>query len=166
MPATGILTTCWKPARPARNASSRQSHFTRGISWRGFPCETALPSTNGSWSKRECYRQNARRALASLSACHERQGQAAEALQAARRLVALDPFDDTACQNLLRLLVTYGQRSEALAHYESFRSSLRTELDLAPHTETTALYERIRLQKGEGQPRLLAAITCPPRSRP
>jgi DNA-binding SARP family transcriptional activator len=100
---------------------------------------------------RERYRLLARRALASLATFHERQGHTQDALGAARRLAELDPFDDGACQQVMRLLVACGSRSEALAYYENFRCTLRTELGLEPHLETIALYERIHRRK-DGEP--------------
>ena len=101
--------------------------------------------------KREGYRQDARLSFAYLADTHERQGHTREALQAARRLFELDPYDDDACAGLMRLLATSGQRSEALAVYERFRVCLHTDLNLEPAMETRHQYTRIRSQK-ETQP--------------
>jgi len=93
---------------------------------------------------RERTRLLASRALASLAGCYEQQGHLQEALLAARRLAELEPYDDGASQQLMRLLAACGKHSEALAHYEKFRLRLQAELEIAPQTETHALSERIR----------------------
>jgi DNA-binding SARP family transcriptional activator/predicted ATPase len=97
--------------------------------------------------RREAYHQDARRAFASLAAGFERQGRTRDALQSAHRLAELDPYDDGACQTLMRLLAASAQRPEALVVYERFRRSLQDELDVEPDAQTSALYERLRQQK-------------------
>lgn len=141
------LETC--PAcqeRLEQAAALYQGEFLAGFSLRDSPAYE-------EWTLvlRERCRQSARRALAILAACHERQEHIVEALQAARRLAELDPYDDEACRQLLRLLVASGQRSEALGRYESFRALLRTDLGLDPQPETADLYRRIRAQR-DGEP--------------
>ena len=115
---------------------------------------------------RERYRQNAQRALAALAACNERQGRTQEALQAARRLAELDPFDDGACQQLLRLLAACGQRSEALARVRKLPLRFadragRGAVTPRPGRSTSASAGR----KMESRPCPPAAATCRPRSR-
>lgn len=66
------------------------------------------------------------------------------ALEFAMRLLALDPWREEAHRQMMRLLARSGQRSAALAQYETCRRLLAQELGVEPSPETTALYERIR----------------------
>ncbi len=79
-----------------------------------------------------------------LADCHEQRGEYESALQHAWRQVELDPWQEEVHQQIMRLLALSGQRSEALAHYESCHRLLAEELGAEPGAETTALYERIR----------------------
>ena len=60
-----------------------------------------------------------------------------------RRLLELDPLDELAQQQYLRLLALDGQRTAALAQYEKWRAILQRELGVEPLPETQALYEQI-----------------------
>ena len=66
------------------------------------------------------------------------------AVDAARQLLALDPLHEPTHRQLMRLLAQGGQRSAALAQYETCRQLLASELDAPPDDATTALYEQIR----------------------
>ena len=71
----------------------------------------------------------------------------------AYRLVALEPWHEEYCRQLMRLLALNGQRSAALAHYEACRRSLAEELGVLPDAETVQLYERIRDGELQSAPR-------------
>ena len=71
-------------------------------------------------------------------------GQTDAAINAAQRLLQLDPYHEPTHRQLMRLLARSGQRSAALAQYESCRHLLATELDVTPDEATTALAEQIR----------------------
>ncbi len=64
----------------------------------------------------------------------------------AQRLLQLDPWHEPTHRHLMRLLAQAGQRSAALAQYETCRTLLAAELGVAPDETTTALYEQIRTQ--------------------
>jgi WD40 repeat protein/DNA-binding SARP family transcriptional activator len=63
----------------------------------------------------------------------------------AARLMELDPLMEAAHRQMMRLLVGCGQRSAALAQYETCQRLLREELGVEPEAETVELYEQIRL---------------------
>ena len=69
--------------------------------------------------------------------------------QAARRHAAhqleLDPWREEAQRQMMRALALDGQRSAALAQYETCKRILAKELDVEPSAETRELYEQIRL---------------------
>ncbi len=66
------------------------------------------------------------------------------AIDAAQRLLQLDPLHEPTHRQLMRLLAQTGQRSAALAQYESCRHLLVVELDVPPDEATTMLAEQIR----------------------
>jgi DNA-binding SARP family transcriptional activator len=83
-------------------------------------------------------------ALEQLAAFHERAGNKAEAETYVRRLLELNPLNESAYRQLMRVLASADQRSAALDAYETCRRVLATELGLAPAIETVTLAEQIR----------------------
>jgi DNA-binding SARP family transcriptional activator/predicted ATPase len=79
-----------------------------------------------------------------------RRGDIRRALRYGRRWLALQPWNEAAHRRVMELLAADGNRSAALAQYESCRQALREELDVEPAEETVALYQRIR--RGEVRP--------------
>jgi len=67
----------------------------------------------------------------------------ASAIAVAHRLLALDPLQEDGHRALMRLHAEAGETSTALRQYEHCREILRSELDVAPALETTALYSSI-----------------------
>lgn len=67
-----------------------------------------------------------------------------QAIETIRRLLALEPWREEAHRYLMLLLARDGQRSAALAQFETCRQMLANELDVEPGPETMALYEAIR----------------------
>ena len=99
-----------------------------------------------------------------ISALHDLVGYALKsgAYQAgmahATRLLALDPFNELAYQQMIQLLAYSGRRSEALAQYETCRRVLWEEFGVEPAAETKALVGKIR----SGELELPAAAGAPP----
>ncbi len=94
--------------------------------------------------QREWLRREAVEALFHLANYYERRGDYERARYHARRQVELEPWREEAHRQLMRLLALDGQRSAALAQYETCRRALAEELGVEPTAETTTLYERIR----------------------
>ena len=89
---------------------------------------------------------------------HEGRGEYGRACKVAWRWIELAPWQEEAHRALMHLLALSGQRSVALAQYESCRHTLSEELGVEPEEETTALYQRIRdgsLRTGETPPQSL-----------
>ena len=95
--------------------------------------------------RRESWRQQAEGVLDRLSRLLADRGELAEAVETARRWVALNPLNEAAHRRLMRLHLATGDRTAALRAYEACRAILDTELQVAPAPETEALAERIRL---------------------
>jgi len=93
--------------------------------------------------KREAFHQRALTALACLTAACERRQQCEQAIEYARRQLELDPWREEAHQQLMSLYALIGQRSAALAQYETCRRILAQEFGVAPAAETRALYAQI-----------------------
>jgi DNA-binding SARP family transcriptional activator/predicted ATPase len=83
-------------------------------------------------------------ALHRLSVGHEQQGEYEQAQSWAWRQLELEPWDESAHRQLMRCLALSGQRSAALAQYETCRRVLAEELGVEPARETRRLYEQIR----------------------
>ena len=83
-------------------------------------------------------------ALYQLGSYYARQGKYAQAQQYALRQVELEPYREEAHRQLMLTLVRSGQRSAALARYETCRRILNEELGVEPAAETRSLYLRIR----------------------
>src|SRR5262249_38053935 len=65
------------------------------------------------------------------------------AIQTARRLLVLDPIQESVHRVLMRLYVEAGRRAAAVRQYEVCEGLLRRELGLELEAETQGLYERI-----------------------
>jgi DNA-binding SARP family transcriptional activator/Flp pilus assembly protein TadD len=79
-----------------------------------------------------------------------------------RRLAAADPFSGPHARALMLALEGAGDRAGALRHAQEHERRLRTELDLDPDAETTALLQR--LLSHPAKPASLAAAAAPARS--
>ena len=94
--------------------------------------------------KREGLRRLALNALYHLADFHERRGAYEQAHRYAARQLELDPWREEAHQQAMRALASSGQRTAALAQYETCRRVLDEELGAEPTDETQALYEQIK----------------------
>ncbi len=94
--------------------------------------------------KREALHQRAVEALAHLARYHERWSDATRARHLLSRQIELEPWDETAHIHLMRLLAQAGQRSSALAQYETCRRILMEQFGVKPSAATKKLYEQIR----------------------
>lgn len=98
------------------------------------------------WSllNRERLHRLAVEALHHLADYYQRRNDFEEALRYAWRQAELEPWQENAHRQLMRLLACSGQREAALARYETCRRLLAEELGIEPAEETTRLYEQIR----------------------
>jgi DNA-binding SARP family transcriptional activator/predicted ATPase len=94
--------------------------------------------------KREQLARKISATLHQMTTIYEQRGEYDKAQSSAWKLLALEPWDETAHQRLMRALALDGQRSTALMQYETCRRNLAEELGVEPSRETTKLYEQIR----------------------
>jgi diguanylate cyclase (GGDEF)-like protein len=92
--------------------------------------------------------------LEQLALAHGRHGEHEQAINYARRWVALDPLHEPAQRCLMRLYAGSGQRAAALRQYEACVRMLEAELGVPPGEETAELGRSIRegCQVGEPSP--------------
>lgn len=83
-------------------------------------------------------------ALRALATYYEGRSAYDEALGFARRAIELEPWQEEAHRQAMRILAVAGRRGEAIAQYRRCRDLLANDLGVEPGPETVALYERIR----------------------
>jgi len=94
--------------------------------------------------ERERLRELAIDVLAKLVAHHEAPGGVVErAIQAAVRLLALEPCQEAVHRALMRLYVRQGRQAAALRQYQVCVAALRRELNVDPEPETQRLYREL-----------------------
>jgi WD40 repeat protein/DNA-binding SARP family transcriptional activator len=98
-------------------------------------------------SERERLQRLAVAALYTLGEHAFRTGAFAEANAIAHRQISIEPWNEEAHRQLMRILFASGQRTAALAQYEICRRTLAEELGVDPDEETQTLY--LRLLAGE-----------------
>jgi DNA-binding SARP family transcriptional activator/predicted ATPase/uncharacterized protein HemY len=131
----------------------------RGDLLSGFHLNS-LPFQEWHMMEREHLHRQAMETFYHLATCHNQRGEYEQARHYARRQLKLEPWREEAHRQLMVALSLSGQRSAALAQYETCRRILSEELRVEPETETTVLYERMRdgdLHPGETPPHNLPA---------
>ena len=93
--------------------------------------------------QQETWRQRVIRVLQDLIAHHADRNELDPALQFVSRLLAIDPYDEEGHRRKMLLLAQSGQRSAALAQFESCCHLLIDELGVEPTQETVQLNEQI-----------------------
>ncbi|HVJ38849.1 MAG TPA: FHA domain-containing protein [Stenotrophomonas sp.] len=89
-------------------------------------------------------------ALQRLCTLQELSARLPQAAETARRLLALDEWNEAYLRLLMRLLAGNGEAAQALAAYDHFATQLRADIDAQPQAETAALRERIARGEGGG----------------
>ena len=112
------------PMRGRRQMSPRRSRVSRSC---------LMKSTRGS-------NNSARRALLVLSAVSVRNGEHELGIQHAADALSAEPFDEMACQALMRAHAVAGSRAEALRVYANCRKLFRDELGAEPSEQTAAVF--------------------------
>jgi predicted ATPase/DNA-binding SARP family transcriptional activator/Tfp pilus assembly protein PilF len=116
----------------------------------GFSLKDAPNFNEWAFAESENLRRKLAEALTTLSEDHSALGQVDQAIPYARRLIALDPLNESSHRQLMEVYWQAGQHSAALKQYQTCEQSLRKELNLDPQPETRALYKKIL--KGDVKP--------------
>jgi len=104
-------------------------------------------------------RELALETLQKLTAYFVRKGDYRNGIAYSRRLLALEPWHEEVHRRLMLLLARSGQRSAALAQFQTCRQVLAEELGVEPATETLALYHRIQAAQTAQRPNLPRQLT-------
>ncbi|HEU5101638.1 MAG TPA: tetratricopeptide repeat protein, partial [Roseiflexaceae bacterium] len=112
-----------------------------------FYLPDSIPFEEWALLKREHLHRLMMQALIQLVNYYERHADYAQTQRFAYCQLELDPWREEAHRQLMRVLVLSGQRSAALAQYETCRRILVRDLSVEPEAATTALYEQIRDQQ-------------------
>lgn len=95
-------------------------------------------------ARRARYREMVLHAWHRLTDHYLRHRSYGQAIDSARQLLELDPWQEEAHRQLMRALFYSGQRTAALACYQNCHRILAKELGVHPSGETVLLYERIQ----------------------
>ena len=129
---------------PAIHQLEEATALYRGSFLEGFSLKDSPAFEDWSFLTRERLQRQVLTALHRLAGYYEQRDEYERACDYAWRQVELEPWQEEAHQQLMRLLAFSGRRSAALAQYETCRRLLAEELGVEPAEETTRLYEQIR----------------------
>ena len=137
-------------ASRAKTADGRFPHWQAAIALyqgdflAGFFVRDAPDFEEWLLAQRVRYRELALHTLHTLTEHHLSRGEYGRAIDSATRLLALDAWREEAHRQLMLAQFRSGQRSAALAQYETCRQLLDNELGIEPSAETEALLARIQ----------------------
>ena len=157
-PADEFCTTCidWLQAA----ADLYREPFMAGFNLRDSP-----NFEEWQFFQEETLRRELGSALEKLVKGLEASGRIDEAVQYARRWLALDPLMEEAHRQLMALYARTDQRNAALRQYRECVRILDQELGVAPLEETTRVYQailnRTELPETENKPRLVGGVPTP-----
>jgi len=123
---------------------SAATELYQGDFLEGFHVRNAAVFDEWALVERERLRTLALTAIQWLTISFASLDESQKALVFARRWVSMSPWQEEAHRQLMRLLVTSGQRDAALMQFETCRQTLATELGVAPDQDTIQLFERIK----------------------
>lgn len=135
----------------------------RGDFLEGFFVSGGAPELD-RWveSERARLRHLAARAAAQAAVQAEQTGDRAGAVRAARRVVAIDPDDESALTQLIELLDRLGDRAGAVRVYDEFARQMAADHQLEPSPETQALVRAVRLRSAAVAPPAERRVAAPP----
>ena len=116
----------------------------RGGFLEGFTLKDCPAFDDWSGVVRDQLQTQASAALARLGELYEADKHYEKAIGCARKRLELEPWQEDAHRQLMRLLALCGQRPAALAQFEACKRSLKSELGVEPSAELVRLYESIR----------------------
>jgi predicted ATPase/DNA-binding SARP family transcriptional activator len=116
----------------------------RGGFLEGFTLKDCPAFDDWSLAVREQLQRQASTAFSRLADLYEKDKAYEKAIACTRKRLTLEPWQEDAHRQLMRLLAASGQRPATLAQFEICKRSLKSELGVEPSAETVRLYESIR----------------------
>ena len=111
--------------------------------------------------ERTRFRELCYETLAKLSSHYGDTARLDDAIDAGRRLVALDPLREDGHRTLMRHYSRAGRRAEAFKQYRHCQEILRAELTVAPEAATLDLFLEIKQRSNEGETASETAVPSP-----
>ncbi len=153
-PADHVCSACLAPLAAA--VELHRGEFLAGFTLRDCPAFDTW-----QFAVAEQLSRDLASALERLAQWHAGQSQFEPAVAHARRWLALDPLNEPAHRQLMRLYAWSEQRSAALRQYADCERLLEAELGVAPQAATRDLYQTIkdnRLPGPDAGPRAHASV--------
>jgi len=113
----------------------------------GFFLESSSEFDKWVLGQKERWQQAALIAYQELADYHEQHGNYGLASQYIQRRLEIEPWDEAALRQQMRLLMVQGQRNTALAQYQAFTKLVKQELGVEPESETAVLRDQIAAAK-------------------
>ena len=113
----------------------------------GFSLRDSVEFDDWQFFQREALRRDLGSVLERLVQGYSVRGDFQQAIQVARRQIALDPLDEPAHRQLMTLYAQAGQFNAALRQYQECYRILKDELGVTPLEETTRLWQMIKEQR-------------------
>ena len=132
---------------------SEAAGLYRGDFMAGFTLRDSPNFDDWQFFQAESLRRDLAGVLERLTRCHSARGEYEPAITYARRWLALDPLHEPVHRELMRLFAAAGRRSAALHQYRECVRVLEKELGVPPLEETTLLYQAIKENRFEAEPR-------------
>lgn len=130
-----------RPAACARAAEVYQGDLLEGLNLREEPFMEWLEG------ERRRLRELALTGLSRQLETQQTQGEIEGGIQTSLRLLALDPLQEPVHRALMQFYAEQGRFGAAVQQYESCRTTLERELDIAPAADTEDLFRQIREQR-------------------
>ncbi|MEM7118675.1 MAG: BTAD domain-containing putative transcriptional regulator [Chloroflexota bacterium] len=115
----------------------------RGDFLTGLSLATSNVFERWAATQRKKLRQEAIETLDILVQIYLERGDYEKAIDTVRRLITIDPLNEVANQQLMRLLARTGKRTQALERYKKLAQQFKDELGVEPEPMTTALRDQI-----------------------
>lgn len=132
------------PEQAALEQLNSAMELYRGDFLEDFTVQDAPEFETWMFTEREHLRRMVLKAGWQLTVSAYERGLFAEGIEAAWKVLTIEPWHEETHQQLMRLLAGSGQRSAALAQYDVCRHVLAEELGVEPSTITTQIYNQIR----------------------
>lgn len=124
----------------------------RGAFLDGFHVRDSVEFDHWADAKRAYYASVFRESLERLAGDASRRGDRGTAVDLWRRLAAHDRLSARVAVGLIESLAASGDIAGALAHYQTYRTTLHEQLEMAPEPIVAAAVERIRSRGTSAQP--------------
>ncbi|MCL4266788.1 MAG: AAA family ATPase [Anaerolineae bacterium] len=131
-------------AEGSSTAVNQAIDLYRGDFMAGFTLRDCPDFDEWQYLQAESLRREWGTALETLAGKLAGQGELETAVAYTRRWLTLDPLNETAHRQLMRLYTQSGRRSAAIRQYQQCAQRLQAELAVTPEPETVALYEAIK----------------------